>query len=210
MDELSKQRSPIAIVGIGCRFPGNANGPVSFWEMLVNKVDAIGPVPSQRWHTESYWASDPNVPGRSSAKEGGFLSLNPTCFDAHFFGISPREASKMDPQQRLLLEVAYEAMEDCGKVDQFIGGNTGVFMGGFVLDFQVLQLAEENRRHISNHTGVGVTMAMLANRLSHAFDLRGPSIALDTACSASLTALHYASQSLWNKKNSRDKKYTLH
>ena len=130
---------------------------------------------------------------------GGYLERIDQ-FDAQFFGISPREAMWLDPQQRLLLRVAWEAMEDGGQVpDRLAGSDVGVFIGGFTLDYQLLQNSGiYGRYHLHTHSATGMMMTMLANRLSYAFDFRGPSLTVDTACSGSLVAVHLAAQSIWN------------
>src|SRR6185295_19612595 len=119
----------IAIVGIGCRFPGGADSPEHLWKLLIDGVDAISEVPASRWHMPTFYHPDPTKPGRSYARWGGFLK-DVDHFDAQFFGISPKEAAKADPQQRLLLEVAYEALEDAGLPPERIAGTAaGVFVG---------------------------------------------------------------------------------
>jgi acyl transferase domain-containing protein/aryl carrier-like protein len=198
MDKQAQSREPIAIIGMGCRFPGGANSPEQFWEMLRAGVDAITEVPSDRWSISSYYHPARTKPGKTVAKWGGFIEKIDE-FDAPFFGISPREASMMDPQQRLLLETCWEALEDGGQVvRQLAGSRTGVFMGGFTLDYQLLQYTESNRHLIDSHTATGTMMTLLANRISYAFDFRGPSVAVDTACSSSLVAVHLACQSIWD------------
>lgn len=194
--KATQQRDMIAIVGIGCRFPGGVNSPESFWKLLSEGVDAIAEVPSDRWGKHFF---DPNrsKAGKTYTKWGGFLEQIDQ-FDAAFFGISPREAALLDPQQRLLMETCYEALEDAGVVLEKLGGSkTGVFMGGFTLDYQTLQFADSNQEFIESHTPTGAMMTLLANRLSYVFDFRGPSVAVDTACSSSLVAVHLACQSLW-------------
>ncbi|NEP63756.1 MAG: polyketide synthase, partial [Symploca sp. SIO2G7] len=120
---------PVAIVGVGCRLPGNANGPEAFWRLLATGKDAISRVPDNRWDADAYYDADPRAPGKIVTRSGGFIDhLNE--FDAAFFGISPREAMGMDPQQRLLLEVSWEAMEHGGMVpEQWVGQPVGVFFG---------------------------------------------------------------------------------
>ena len=119
----------IAIVGIGCRFPGGVDGPESFWQLLCEGRDAITEVPGDRWVLEDHLDADPSAPGKTNTRWGGFVDRIDR-FDAHFFGISPREADGMDPQQRLLLEVAWEALEDAGTVPSRLAGSaTGVFVG---------------------------------------------------------------------------------
>jgi acyl transferase domain-containing protein/NADPH:quinone reductase-like Zn-dependent oxidoreductase/acyl carrier protein len=190
---------PIAIVGIGCRFPGNASTPEAFWKFLVNGGDGIVDIPADRWDIRRFYDPDTSKPGKAHVKHAGFLKEKIDEFDPLFFGISPREAENIDPQQRLLLEVTYEAFENSGlQLEALKGSNTGVFVGGFCLDNKLMQLNPYNRELINSHTAAASTMAMLSNRISYIFDLRGPSVTMDTACSSSLVALHYASQSIWN------------
>ncbi|MCX7569419.1 type I polyketide synthase [Tumebacillus sp. DT12] len=194
----TNEREPIAIVGIGCRFPGGVDSPRSFWNLLTEGVDAITEVPEDRWSQQRFFDPNRGKPGKTYTKWGGFLD-SIDLFDASFFGISPREASMLDPQQRLLLEVCWEALEDGGqRADKLRGSRTGVFIGGFTLDYKYLQFAERNRHVVGSHTATGVMMTLLANRLSYVFDFQGPSVAVDTACSSSLVAVHLACQSLWN------------
>lgn len=191
-------QEPIAIVGIGCRFPGGADGPEKFWEMLLAGTDAITEIPEERWSMASFYGADRSRSGRSHAKWGGFIE-GLDRFDAEFFGISPREANHMDPQQRILMETSWEALEDAGIVpSKLAGSRTGVFIGGFCMDYQVLSFKESNLHTIGSHTATGVSLTMLAARISYLYDLRGPSIALDTACSSSLVSVHLACQSIWS------------
>ncbi|HLX09165.1 MAG TPA: aminotransferase class III-fold pyridoxal phosphate-dependent enzyme, partial [Thermoanaerobaculia bacterium] len=184
---------PIAILGIGCRFPG-ADGPEAFWELLANGVDAISEVPPERWDAAALFDPDGRQPGRMRTRFGGFLR-GVERFDAAFFGISPHEAKRVDPQQRLLLEVAWEALEHAGlAADRLAGSATGVFVGVCANDYARFQTADP--RQIDGYTGTGNALSLTANRLSYALDLRGPSLALDTACSSSLVALHQACLSL--------------
>ncbi|NUP51489.1 MAG: type I polyketide synthase [Catenulispora sp.] len=188
---------PIAVVGIGCRFPGGVDGPDSYWRLLATGTDALVDIPGRRWQVEKFYDADLG-PGTSRVRRGGFLTGPIDEFDAGFFGISAREADYMDPQQRLVLEVAWEAMEDAGiPLERLSGTETGVFVGGFTLDYGQLQFSGSDRSNVAAHTATGVVMTMLANRISHAFDFVGPSIALDTACSSSLVAVHLACRSLW-------------
>jgi len=190
---------PLAIVGMGCRFPGGANNPTRFWENLLAGKDCIIDVPEDRWEIDRFYDSDRNKPGKMYVRSGGFLQENIFAFDSLFFGISPREAASMDPQQRILLEVSWEALEDAGiDPESLAGSETGVFVGGFMLDNKLTQLSPLNRHTIAANTAVGMTLTMLSNRLSYFYDLRGPSMTIDTACSASMVALDQACQSLWN------------
>ncbi|GAA1925355.1 type I polyketide synthase [Streptantibioticus ferralitis] len=197
-ESAAKEQEPIAIVGIGCRLPGGVEGPEAFWDLLTAGDDAIVDIPRDRWLADKFY--DRNLgPGTSRVRRGGFLQCPVDEFDAGFFEISPREAEHIDPQQRLLLEVAWEAVEDSGTpLERLSGTSTGVFIGGFTLDYGQLQFSGGDRSNVSAHTATGVVMTMLANRISHAFDLLGPSVALDTACSSSLVAVHLACQSLWS------------
>jgi phthiocerol/phenolphthiocerol synthesis type-I polyketide synthase C len=176
---------PIAIVGIGCRFPG-ADRPAAFWRLLSDGVDAITEIPADRW--------DADASETAATRWGGFLDQVDQ-FDPQFFGISPREAARMDPQQRLLLEVAWEALEDAGQVpERLAGSRTGVFIGISTYDYGHFQLGQPAL--IDAYTGTGSALSIAANRLSYFYDFRGPSMAVDTACSSSLVAIHLACRSL--------------
>lgn len=188
-------REPIAIIGIGCRFPGAAD-PEAYWRLLRDGIDAVTEVPASRWDRESFYDPDPWKPGKMNSRWGGFLGPVDR-FDPQFFGISARETRNMDPQQRLLLEVAWEALEDAGQPpDGLAGTATGVFVG--VSSFDYYELLAADPGNFDAHTGTGNLSAMKANRLSYFFGLVGPSLAVDTACSSSLVAVHLACQSLWN------------
>jgi acyl transferase domain-containing protein len=186
---------PIAIVGMGCRF-ADATDPEAFFELLKKGADATREVPENRWNLGRFYDPDRRIPGKVSTSRGGFLPQI-DAFDAHFFGISPREAAYMDPQQRLMLEVSWEAMEDAGLVpERLAGGDVGVFVGAFTLDYKAIQLGRLNRPLIDAHTATGAMMTMVSNRISYVFDFRGPSMSIDTACSSSLVAVHLACQSI--------------
>ena len=185
---------PIAIIGIGCRFPG-ANDPESFWQLLRNSVDAISEVPKERWDIDAFYNPKPGTPGKMSTRWGGFLEQVDQ-FEPSFFGISPREVERMDPQQRLVLEVAWEALENAGLApDKLAGSQTGVFMGIGNYDYSML-LSKEGLADINAYNGTGNALSIVANRLSYILNLRGPSVVTDTACSSSLVALHFACRSL--------------
>jgi len=186
-------RDPIAIVGLGCRFPG-ADGPAAFWRLLTAGEDAVAEVPPDRWDNDAFYDPTPGTPGKMYTRKGGFLD-RVDLFDAGFFGISPREAARMDPQQRLVMEVAWEALEDATIAPDTLGGSpTGVFVGISANDYARLQSSDPYR--IDAYAGTGNAHSLTANRLSYFLDLRGPSIAVDTACSSSLVAVHQAVQSL--------------
>jgi acyl transferase domain-containing protein/NADPH:quinone reductase-like Zn-dependent oxidoreductase/NADP-dependent 3-hydroxy acid dehydrogenase YdfG/aryl carrier-like protein len=186
----------IAIVGIGCRFPGGAASPEQFWQFLVNKGDGIVPVPADRWRIEDYYDPDPDAPGRMYTKHGGFLRESLWDFDPDFFGISAREASVMDPQQRLLLEVAWEALDDAGLAGRVAGQSVGVYVGGFTNDSVMSRVSDNARPFIGAHTPTSSSFTLLSNRISFALDLLGPSMTIDTACSSSLVAMHEATQAI--------------
>ncbi|MFJ2743705.1 SDR family NAD(P)-dependent oxidoreductase [Streptomyces sp. NPDC087440] len=185
---------PIAVIGIGCRFPGGVDGPDSFWQLLTEGRDAVTEVPADRWSTEEFHDEDPGVPGRTVSRWGGFVD-NADRFDAAFFGISQQEAARMDPQQRLLAEVSFEALEHAGvPTGSLSGSQTGVFVGISSFDYGTAQLSDLDA--IDAYTGSGSALSIAANRLSYLLDLHGPSMAVDSACSSSLVAVLQACQSL--------------
>jgi acyl transferase domain-containing protein len=186
---------PIAIIGMGCRFPG-AQDPGAFWQLLRDEADAISEVPSDRWDVNAFYDPKPGTPGKMNTRWGGFLPQVDR-FDPHFFGIAPREAIYIDPQQRLLLEVAWESLEHAGQVpEQLARSQTGVFIGISSNDYQQVLKGGGGADNINAYLGTGNAFSIAANRLSYFFDFRGPSLAIDTACSSSLVAVHLACQSL--------------
>ncbi len=190
----AKRREPIAIVGIGCRFPGGVDSPAAFWRLLLDGVDAVGEVPLDRWDVDAWYDPDPDAAGRIATRYGGFLD-DIRGFDPEFFGVSAREARSLDPQQRLLLEVTWEALEDAVIApDSLRGTNTGVFVGIGATDYLQAQLARD--APIDAYLGTGNAHATAAGRLSHQLGLVGPCVAVDTACSSALAAVHLACQSL--------------
>ncbi|OSC40412.1 type I polyketide synthase [Mycobacterium decipiens] len=185
---------PVAVVGIGCRFPGNVTGPDSFWQVLVDGVDTIGEVPPDRWDADAYYDPDPSASGRMTTKWGGFVP-DVDAFDADFFGITPREAVAMDPQHRMLLEVAWEALEHAGiPPDSLSGTRTGVMMGLSSWDYTIVNI--ERRADVDAYLSTGTPHCAAVGRISYLLGLRGPAVAVDTACSSSLVAIHLACQSL--------------
>lgn len=192
---------PIAIIGIGCRFPGNASDPQKFWKLLCEGTDAIGEVPEERWDSRRFFDPDVNAIGKMYVKQGGFLNEKWEDFDAEFFHISPREAIHLDPQQRLVMELAWEAFEDGGIIPATLrNSDTGVFVGAFTTDWQTLHNSPYNRRHCGVYSGINGSKTILSARLSYFFDLKGPCLSVDTACSSSLVAIHLACQSLWRSE----------
>jgi acyl transferase domain-containing protein len=184
---------PIAIIGVGCRFP-HANNPESFWKLLHNGIDAIAQVPKDRWDVDAFYDPDPAIPGKMNTRWGGFLDQVDQ-FDPNFFGISPREAERIDPQHRLVLEVAWEALEDAAIApERLAGSQTGVFIG--IGNYDYGRFLCRDLANINIHNGTGLTLSIAANRLSYLLDLHGPSMAIETACSSSLVAIHSACQSL--------------
>ncbi|MCL2865268.1 MAG: type I polyketide synthase [Lachnospiraceae bacterium] len=190
----------IAIVGIGCRFPGNSNDVHQFWDLLKNGKDAIVDVPKNRWDRHTFYHADRAFSGKTVSQKGGFID-GMDQFDPGFFGITPREATFIDPQQRILMEVSWEAMEDAGMITKkYVGSDTGVFIGAFTLDYQHVQFDLDHLDQIDLHSATGSMMTLVANRLSYVYDFVGPSLAIDTACSGSLVAIHTACQNIRNKE----------
>ena len=187
--------APIAIIGMACRFPGAADTPARYWELLARGEDAVTEVPPERWNIDEYYDADPDVPGKMSSRWGGFLR-SVDRFDAHFFGISPREAQRMDPQHRLLLEVAWEALEHAGvNADRLAQTHTGVYVGMSSVDYlQVMRSG--GLSSFDAYTASGAAHSIASGRLSYLLGTRGPSMSIDTACSSSLVAIHQAVSSL--------------
>lgn len=187
---------PIAVVGIGCRLPGGGDGAARFWNLLSDGVDAIGPVPADRWDADALYDPDPETPGRVATRSGGFIEAVDH-FDPGFFSIAPREAQGMDPQQRLLLEVAWEALEHAGQApDRLEGSRAGVFVAVCSSDYAYMQLKSGDKALLDAHFTSGIAHSVFSGRLSYLMGLQGPSVTIDTACSSSLVAVHLACQSL--------------
>lgn len=187
---------PIAITGIGCRFPGGAHGTDAFWKLLRSGTDAITEIPTDRWSIPAYYDHEAGLPGKTNSRWGGFIE-GIDQFDPAFFGISPREAAFMDPQQRILLETAWESIEDAGLVaDPATGSETGVFVGISTHDYSQIQTSPGDKTTIDSHSTTGTVLSIAANRISYLCNFHGPSFVVDTACSSSLVAVHLACQSL--------------
>lgn len=192
--DVTETPEPIAIVGIGCRLAGSVNDPAQFWTFLTEGRSDVREIPEQRW--EPYLRRDPRNSAvlKETTRWGTFLD-DLAGFDAEFFGVSPREAELMDPQQRLALEVSWEALEHAGVPPRSLAGSdTAVLMGVNSDDYG--KLIMEDLPGIEAWTGIGTSLCGIANRVSHLLDLRGPSVALDAACAASLVAVHQACQML--------------
>ncbi|KAJ5985395.1 hypothetical protein N7522_012591 [Penicillium canescens] len=189
-------KEPIAIIGSGCRFPGDSTSPSKLWDLLYSPRDLTREVPSEsRFNAKGFYNVDGEHHGASNASNAYFIEEDPRHFDAGFFSIAPREAESIDPQQRLLLETVYEAMENAGlTLNGMRGSETSAYMGAMSADYTDTQLRDiEN---VSKYMITGTSRALLSNRLSYFFDWKGPSISVDTACSSSLAAVHLGVQAL--------------
>ena len=201
LDAIERTRiEPVAIVGMGCRFPGGADNPDLFWQILSQGESAISEIPPDRWDVDDYFDPDPDAPGKMYTRWGGFINRVDQ-FDPQFWGISPRETASMDPQQRLLLEVSWEALENAAQSPgRLAGSQTGVFLGMSTNDYGPLQLTGGGLSQIDTYMGTGNLFSVAAGRIAYLLGLQGPALVVDTACSSALVAIHLACQSLRSGK----------
>ena len=186
---------PIAVIGMGCRFPGGADDPAAFWQLLRQGGDGIVEVPPDRWDIDALYDPDPDMPARMSMRQCGFVR-DIGGFDAAFFGIAPREALSMDPQQRLLLEVVWEALEHAGIAAESLAGSaSGVFVGICNSDHLTRMLSRGADR-IDAYLASGNALSVASGRIAYCLGLQGPALSIDTSCSSSLVALHLACSSM--------------
>lgn len=186
---------PVAIIGMACHYPGDADSPDALWQLLLDETDAISSFPHDRgWDLDTLFDPDPHHHGTSYTRQGGFLSRADQ-FDASFFGISDLEALSMDPQQRLLLETAWEGVEDA-RIDPTTlrETNTGVFIGSNAQEYPTL--ATERLGDVEGMVITGSATSIMSGRIAYHLGLTGPALTVDTACSSSLVALHQAARSL--------------
>ena len=188
----AREHEPVAIVGMGCRFPGGVEGPEGFWQLIAGGTDAMSGFPVDRdWNLDRLDGSDPGDESTSFARVGGFLE-GAGGFDAEFFGISPREALGMDPQQRLLLETCWEALEDAGiEPGSLKGTDTGVYAGIIASGYQAGE-----QTGADGYVMTGTAASVASGRVAYSLGLQGPAVSVDTACSSSLMAIHLAAQAL--------------
>ncbi len=193
---LTNTKKKIAIVGMACRFPGDANSPDAYWDVLKNERDVVTEVSSERWGTNFYQHPNKKEAGKSYTFSAGVLPQVDE-FDAGFFGISPREAAQMDPQQRLLLELTWEALEDGRQVPESLAGSQcAVYVGIASTDYAHRRM--DDLSSLDPYSMTGNTASIASNRISYIYDLHGPSVSVDTACSSSLVALHQACNAIWS------------
>jgi acyl transferase domain-containing protein len=189
-------REPIAVVGVGCRYPGGVDSIDGLWRVASEGVDAVREVPADRWDIDAYYDPNPDAVGKMVTRRAGLLD-RVDGFDPAFFGISPREARALDPQQRMLLETSVEALESAAiATDKLAGSLTGVFIGGSTMDFGRLLMHSYAGEEPDHYAGTGGALNSLSGRIAFNFGLQGPSVVVDSACSSSLSAIHIACKSL--------------
>ena len=194
--EARGRTEPVAVIGMGIRFPGAGNDLGRLWDLIRNGEDATIEIPADRWDRDAFYAPEPATPGRMNTRRAAFVQ-DVSHFDASFFDITPVEAARMDPQQRIFLETAWHAIEDAGLTrKQLSGSDTGVFVGVHThsADYQAMQFSGSSLPDA--YAGSGTAHDMIGGRLAYWLDLHGPSLTVNTACSSSLMAIHLASRSI--------------
>lgn len=195
-DDEGEAGEPIALVGMGCRYPGGVRTPDEFWELLSSGRDILRDIPDERWDVDAYFDPEMSVPGKMYVRKGHYLD-DIDQFDPQFFGLSPREAESLDPQQRLVMEVSWETLEHAGIAPgKLKGGKTGVFVGQYWDDYSMQRIYAADNREIDRYAQLSGLRGLTAGRICHVLDSHGPAIQLDTACSSSSLAVHLACQSL--------------
>ena len=192
---MSTPPEPIAVVGVGCRFPGGCNTPSKLWDLVCEQRDIQSKIPTERYNSDAFHHEDGSKPGCTNVSHGYFLDENIRAFDAAFFRMNPAEIEAVDPQQRMLLETVYEALEFAGiTMDQLRGTDTAVYVGCMTSDYTEMLLRDP--LDFPKYMAPGTARSILSNRISYFYDWHGPSMSIDTACSASLVAIHEAVQAL--------------
>lgn len=193
----SPPHEPIAVIGSGCRFPGNASSPSKLWELLHHPRDVLSKIPVSRFNTNGIYHENAMHHGSTNVRDSYLLDEDHRVFDARFFGVKPIEADSMDPQQRLMLETVYEALENAGvTIESLKGTNTAVYVGLMANEYG--DLLSYDIDHLPTYFATSTAASILSNRISYFYDWHGPSVTLDTACSSSLVAVHQAVRSLRN------------
>lgn len=190
-------REPIAVVGLGCRFPGGADTPERLWEILENRRDVVREVPRDRWDIDAFYDPNPEAVGRMYCRNGGFLDSPLDRFDSRFFAMPPREARSLDPQQRLILETSWEALEHAGIAPASLAGtDVGIFVGVSSSDYGMMRQRYADGKELDPYMGTGGAFSTVSGRVGHFLGVHGPNLVLDTACSSSLVTIALAVQSL--------------
>lgn len=197
MGQPKQRNEPIAVIGSGCRFPGDVDSPSKLWTLLETPRDVQSKIPADRWNADAFYHPDGSHHGTTNVQHAYFLSGNSRGFDASFFKIKPHEADCIDPQQRLLLETVYDSLTAAGlKMESLHGSNTAAYVGVMSADYS--DILYHDIKSAPTYTATGSARSIISNRLSYFFDWRGPSMTIDTACSSSLVAVHHAVQTLRN------------
>jgi acyl transferase domain-containing protein len=184
---------PIAVIGMGCRFPGGVHSPEQLWDLLSSGRDAGGPVPHDRWNADAFFNPDPEAKESINSKSGYFLTEDIRAFDARFFECRPYEAHTMDPQQRIILETTYEALENAGlRLEDIDGSDTAVFVGVYGRDYD--RMGYKDLPLITKGHTTGAGEAVLSNRISYLLNLKGASMTIDTGCVSELDPMMLNSQ----------------